>query len=543
MSGFRNVTGGGTFVQVESPPTPMVAGSPGGVATLDGSALVPVDELPLSAIAAGLAGDFVDLTTNQSASGIKTWADVANFSNLLRVRGRDYANVTNPLFGADPNGVLPSQAAIKAAWDSLPNGGTLYIPGGNYLCEGQVLLTGNKRVFIETDGTASALIFTPSSPLTDAVRLEDAGEFRSTGLRVRNSGGAPITNLFTFTTTGSAENVLIEGLVLDPQSSGVTNMLAIGPDTSLDIAELLLKGVYCSGVGCSDSVLLLGNGTQGNIQNIRAIDCLFALGKWGIHVNGAMIQAWGITLQRNSGADIKISTLGDGPFTIDGCRSENSKMFLENIENNQILGPVGLKRIAVEAFTNPTGHVIDWACLSAFDLDGFTAFGGPTAALFNFTSPGDRGAHARASVTARNILTETPHPFLLSDWVDIDWQGPRRYLDGTLTPTEILPTITAEAPAGSGATATLDTGSDDRAGQIALHTGATGLSAGSVVRVTYGSRLSNRYRRPVLTAVNGSAMLLQDGTFFAGADYFEVYTPFALAPSSDYIWNYVVGGY
>jgi len=83
------------------------------------------------------------------------------------------ADVTD--FGADAGGGSDSTAAIQAAIDSLPDGGTVLLPEGSYRCDG-VLRVENSGVVIVGEGTDLSLLwFTLAEGMEGASHLTFSG--------------------------------------------------------------------------------------------------------------------------------------------------------------------------------------------------------------------------------------------------------------------------------------------------------------------------------------------------------------------------------
>jgi hypothetical protein len=416
---------------------------PGAALPLVGTEMVPLVQAgadvraSLSSLLSALPAS-VHTVGNETVAGIKTFTSppvvpaptasgqAANRgyvdAQIIRVHGARYADVTDYV---DPNESVPARSGIEAAYNSLTAGGKLRIPGRTYLCVDGLVLSGNRRVTIDSDGTSSILLFNAAAPLTDGLRIVDAGEFSLNGLRVRNAtGSATIENLVHYTTTASSQMCALRDLIIDPQATGITNKLAIGHDTFLDVAEVLLENVYCSGLASTGAAVVAGNHTAGNVINIRALSCFFGNAVYGVLIDGSVIQLTDCTLQGNSGADYKVITPGGAPIKIEGVRSEGSKRFFEYIENGQILGPLSLRDIRVDSFTDADGHIVWIAGLAVTTLEGWTVFGGPVAADFLITSP-----IAGAVVHARAILTQTNAPFPSNANVTVAWDTPHRYID------------------------------------------------------------------------------------------------------------------
>ena len=103
---------------------------------------------------------------------------------------------------------------------------------------------------------------------------------------------------------------------------------------------------------------------------------------------------------------------------------------------------------------------------------------------------------------------------------------------------DATPSVAAQGAAGSGATATLSVTSNDKAGQITLNTGASGLSAGPLVQVSFSaSHLGSIFVN--ISARNAAA----EGRGFVGSQGSTAFTiDFGTAPaaSTTYIFNYSV---
>lgn len=106
------------------------------------------------------------------------------------------------------------------------------------------------------------------------------------------------------------------------------------------------------------------------------------------------------------------------------------------------------------------------------------------------------------------------------------------------------PAVAADPGAGTGATASLDTGSTDLAGQISVTTGAVGVTTGEQVTLTYDISFPNN-SRVILTAADSNAALAEAtlGVYkTSGASSFTINVNVALTAASTYTWDYIVVG-
>lgn len=198
INGHSGATVTLTSADVGAIPT-TAEGVANGVATLDASALVPIAQLPL----AGLASNFVDLSTNQTVNGVKTFGSIpvgpaADPTTANQLARKAYVDTFLPLAGGTLSGslatngvtgttsVMSTSVQTPVLQGGTGSGGTLTLKSTTNATKGKILLgNAGTSVYDEVNdrigvGTASPAVKIhgqqASTPTNVTLRLDVAAD-------------------------------------------------------------------------------------------------------------------------------------------------------------------------------------------------------------------------------------------------------------------------------------------------------------------------------------------------------------------------------
>lgn len=332
--------------------------------------------------------------------------------------------------GIDPTGVADSTAAIKAKIDSVgPDGGLVFFPKGRYRLASSLVISGIANLTLFSAGNSATLV--PDFVGTDGIRFEDCPLFSMSGVTVAVAGS--VQRAVHYTATSSAQTALFERILIGPTEDGtLANGLCIGADTSLDVAEVTL--LHCRVEGATSAGYLFGNGTAGNVLNIRGLGNVSVDNARGVHMNGCLVAWRDAGFVRSSLADFKVSLPNTTPLVIDGVRSEGSKRFLEWNNGNTFGSPTVVGGVVVSTFTDPDGTVIDYTSSAPLSLTGCTFHGGVAPARITLNAAGTNPL----VFSAVNTAWQNDTPFVYGENVIATISGTRLLGPGleALTPAD-----------------------------------------------------------------------------------------------------------
>jgi len=285
-------------------------GAANGVASLDASSLVPIAQLPLS----GLATNFVDLSTNQSVGGTKTFttipvgpaSDPTTGNQLAR---KAYVDTFLPLAGGTLSGslatagitgttsVMSTSVQTPILLGSTSSGGTLTLKSTTNATKGKILLGNagtsaydevNDRIGVGTASPSVKIHGQQASTATNVtLRLDVAGDTNArwssdaNGLFQWGPGNAAVdTNLYragvgqlktdgTLTAsvfgpgTGVTAWVNVKGALYGAKGDGVTDDTAAIAAAALAVHNAGGGTVYFPAGTYMSNTITFNNGTTG----------------------------------------------------------------------------------------------------------------------------------------------------------------------------------------------------------------------------------------------------------------------------------------
>jgi hypothetical protein len=314
-------------------------------------------------------------------------------------------------FGARADGVNDDTNALRAAFAAIPtSGGSVNLGAGSYLITGTVDIGSlgggvqRSRRMLRGEGPRSIIDCKPKEPLTSCVRLMDSSISSIADLTIQAS--ANVTYALNITAIQSTEQVHVSNVAV----FGGMNGVAIGPDTSRDVAAITISGVGAR--RASNAGFLLGNGTSGNVTNITCTGCTSSDNSYGVEMNGANISWFGGATSANKDADFYLRQTNSEPITIESVRSEKSGRFWYTASHSSAWGNVSIRDVIVDGFTAPDSNVIYHLASMPMLIENstFRNFAGTTRFLIqnNPTHP--------TVLTMLNVTTDNPSmPKLLEE--------------------------------------------------------------------------------------------------------------------------------
>ena len=232
-------------------------------------------------------------------------------------------------YGALGNDAADDTAAIQSAINAASvNGGVVYFPAGTYKVTATLTVNAHSVGLV---GAGHASNISVEANLTNGITFVDASRCFMRDLRVSTS--STVTNVVLITATASTQVVTFTNVYVEA-AAGTTNCFGVGTDTTNDVSEIMF--VACSAGGANGALhgWTIGNGTVGNVTNIRAHSCVCRdMASDGVVMAGSAMQWYGGTVSNNG-----TTTPGTWDFhvtanytqrqvVIEGVRSENSTAF------------------------------------------------------------------------------------------------------------------------------------------------------------------------------------------------------------------------
>lgn len=304
-------------------------------------------------------------------------------------------------FGAKADGSNDDTAALRAAFAALPqSGGAVRLGAGFYRITGAVDIgsTGGgvqrSRRTLRGEGPRTVIDCKPNGPLTSCIRLMDSSLSSIADLTIQAT--PDVTYALNITAVQTTEQVHLSDVAV----LGGVNGIAIGPDTSRDVADITMSGVGAR--HASNAGFLLGNGTSGNVLNITCTGCASGDNAYGVEMNGANISWFGGAVSANKEADFYLRQTNSDPITIESVRSEKSGRFWYTASHSTAGGNVSIRDVIVDGFTAADGNVIYHLASMPMLIENctFRNFAGTTRLLV-----GNTASHP-TSFTMLNVTTD-----------------------------------------------------------------------------------------------------------------------------------------
>lgn len=337
--------------------------------------------------------DSIDVTGGQKSPVIDVTAGtvfaVNGQTGDVQLRGlTGWINAADAPYNADKTGLGDPTAAIQAAIDACPAGGTVYLPPGVYattatldLRNGVSLRSDRASLMVGPGMTGSeypcyiqpAAAFAGTSVIqiigdADGTHPNISGEQHLTNLMIDGSklGGSSIDGLFA---RGNVQNVMLDNVTIKnmPNNGIVTTSRADGTfPFSWRLRHVLIDTCHANGILFTnntdmtlDDVQAIGCWGQGiildNCANSRAIDCraewngshgYHLTGNWGTGAGSGGMQLIGCSTDRNGQHGVLVDATGNGPIVISGLE-------LRRDGRNGGAGGGGYAGLAINAATVP----------------------------------------------------------------------------------------------------------------------------------------------------------------------------------------------
>ena len=203
-------------------------------------------------------------------------------------------------------------------------------------------------------GHGYGTVINASTPLTEAIRATGTRS-KLTDFRISGTSGGTLTRGLHITEDdGSAESIVADGIYVEGNGYVGTG-IAVAADTSGDVAEINIIG--CRVQSCTVAAYSTGNGTAGNVLNIRGWGNVGIGSVIGLLMSGSNASWRDCTMQNNTDADVVLGTPATSPIVIDGCRSENSRRFWRCTGSGTAARQITIANVTATAFTDVDGVV------------------------------------------------------------------------------------------------------------------------------------------------------------------------------------------
>jgi hypothetical protein len=372
------------------------------------TAVVAIENFILGGFAGTTAIDLAVRSVTAVATGsyVATAANGgADYGAAVRFGGGPEKDITHPTFGGGTGATAAqNSAAIIAA---AAGGGRVYIPAGHFTCNPLVLsaITGleirgaGRNTFLDITGTA-----------TEGIRIVNCPQFVMGDLTVRTTSGT-LTYIVHYTATTSAEEASFERMLIGAGGGAYANGMAVGADTSVDVAEITLFHVRVEN-GATNAGFIAGNGTAANVLNCRAIDCTSIGHAIGVFMNACAIGWTGGTVEHNTVTDFKILNSSSAPVIISGTRGADgaSKRFLDVAGGNTNPAAVTLLDCTGSGFTDAGGVVISYVGSGSLTLIGTSFWSTPFGTRPSILNASAAGGNP-LSVVCINTAWDNDNPF------------------------------------------------------------------------------------------------------------------------------------
>ncbi len=305
---------------------------------------------------------------------------------------------------------------------------------------------------------------------------------------------ATLNDNSTFTNDGTLNAKGLGWIFIQtPTSASMQHAFAHGTDhpgaTNVDASGTTF--LECEASGALVANWRLGNGSQGNVLNVYHYGCVSNLGSVACLMAGCSTN-WVGGGVGETGTDFLTTMSASNPFTVTGCRSENSGVFFENlVTNSSALGPASIRNVEVELYKAADTVPIRLHANSGITLDLVTirrsvVGGGVQIAVagnnaqpisyvaLNVSTDGSGNPHPAASATIqRTIIGGTRiDPATVQPIAGGNTWG--TIIDGHIT--SAMVGVPATSNLGANITSVTFTGNDTR-GQIVIVVGVGGLAA------------------------------------------------------------------
>lgn len=191
-----------------------------------------------------------------------------------------------------------------------------------------------------------------STPLAEAIRASGT-RCKVTDLRISGASGGGLTRGLHITEDdSSAQSIAVDGVYVEGNGYVGTGF-AVAADSSLDVSEVNLIGNRAQ--ACTVAGFSVGNGTPGNVLNVRGWGNVATDTVIGLLMSGGNATWRDSTMQHNTDADVVLASPTTAPIVIDGCRSELSRRFWRCTGSGTAARTITIANVACESFTDTDG--------------------------------------------------------------------------------------------------------------------------------------------------------------------------------------------
>lgn len=219
-------------------------------------------------------------------------------------------NITDPAYGADPSGGSDSTAAIQAALNAVPlNGGTVYIPQGNFVVTAALNPTVSGTI-ITGNGWGSRIFFDGTLVPNGAIAMGDTTP-RRVFIRDLRISQTSSSNAGTAINASYFQNSVIERVLIDAGgASGSNPLIGISFNATTTFYNVVSDSRIACG-GANSIGIRFDNGANSNVvRNCRIVpDGVSASGN-GVYVNTEAIKLDRVDIENAAGTAINIGPAG-----------------------------------------------------------------------------------------------------------------------------------------------------------------------------------------------------------------------------------------
>lgn len=252
-------------------------------------------------------------------------------SRILNDRFSDFYNAKD--FGVVGDGVTDDASAINALLTYVitqpsfkPR--TIYFPAGNYAVGSRINIARSVGSGLQTSsvhivGDGYQTQFFNKTTLTEIIRIEDSAQGIFEKFRVLCQNPVTVAALHN-TAVLSGETNSFHNITVD-----CANQCPVGIGISLDydndVAQI--QFTECKVSNATKAGYMMGNGTSGNVLDLRFLFCQALHCNVGVWMDAAPVLWYGGAVTTSTISDFFMSGGSGGPTVIESVRSENSNMF------------------------------------------------------------------------------------------------------------------------------------------------------------------------------------------------------------------------
>lgn len=291
------------------------------------------NDVVMIADTAGLIGEFQTAINNieLGTTHLPVLATNSLTSRTLNDRFSDFYNVRD--YGVVGDGVTDDAVAINnliymvvAQPSFKPR--TIYFPAGNYALRSRINIaksigSGLQTSSIHIIGDGYQTQFFNLTTLTEVIRIEDSAQGIFEKFRVLCSNSVTVAAIHNTAVT-SGETNSFHNITVDCSNNCPVG-IGISLDGDADVAQI--QFTECKVSNATKAGYMMGNGTSGNVLDIRFLFCQASHCYVGAWMDAAPIIWYGGATTYSTISDFFVSAGSSGPTVIESVRSENSNMF------------------------------------------------------------------------------------------------------------------------------------------------------------------------------------------------------------------------